>query len=426
MTFQEIINTKGHILYWQPKAADRVNTDKILGMDLDWTLIRPVKGKVHPVDENDWQLLYSNLDVIKQKQTAGYKLVIFTNQGGLLSKKGGQMGVDQFKTRWHHILDKLEKEHSITGVYLLASLYDDFNRKPCTGMWEFVEGELNDGIQINRSASLYVGDMAGRKGDHSASDLLFAMNLGVTFQVPEVFYEGDTSTKNRSTKLIKDVLEDETIFNGHQFLETFDKKIIKNNRAIASELTALLSDKAIQSLVLFVGSPASGKTSYYHRYLEDVKSLEYLSMDIFKGTPGKFLKQVEMLLDKGNNVLIDNTNGNKKSREKFINLAKSSGRKIQVIIVHIATEKLICMHLNALRTKKNNVASLQDTKYEGHNVPAVAIHTYWKNFQGPNTDEEDIDRIYTVQYEPAFITTIDDSNDNIKDGLKEEEFIILL
>ena len=84
------------------------------------------------------------------------------------------------------------------------------------------------------------------------------------------------------------------------------------------------------------------------------------------------------------------------------------------------------MHLNALRTKKNNITSLQDAKYEGHNVPAVAIHTYWKNFQEPSTDEEDIDSIYTIQYEPAFITTIDDTNDNIKNGLKEEDFLILL
>jgi len=440
MSFNEIINSNGHILYWEPSSANRVNKDKILGMDLDWTLIRPVKGKIHPIDENDWKLLYSNLEVIKQKQSQGYKFIIFTNQGGLLSKKGGQMGVDQFKKRWYHILEKLESEHSITSVYMLVSLYDDFNRKPCTGMWEYVEKELNGNIRVDRKASLYIGDMAGRKGDYSASDLLFAMNLEVVFQVPEVFFEGnsDSSSKNNTTKLIKNVLADETLFNGQKFLETFDKKIIKTNNAIASELCAILGDKAVQSLVLFVGSPASGKTSYYHRYLEDLPGLEYLSMDKFKGTPAKFIKQVDMHLGKGSNVLIDNTNGNKKSREKFINIARSMNKKISVIIVHMETEKRICMHLNALRTKKNNIAcaanSLDKKDSDLHNVPAVAIHTYWKNFQEPNMNTEDIDSIYTVQYEPAFITANDSTgdssgdstSDNIKNGLKIEEFMIFL
>ena len=41
---------------------------------------------------------------------------------------------------------------------------------------------------INFEKSLYVGDMAGRKDDYSASDLLFAMNLNINFLVPEVFY----------------------------------------------------------------------------------------------------------------------------------------------------------------------------------------------------------------------------------------------
>jgi bifunctional polynucleotide phosphatase/kinase len=448
MSFHEVITPRGHILYWLPKNHEQLNSTKILGMDLDWTLIRPVKGKIHPVDENDWQLLYNNLDSIKHKQADGYKFVIFTNQGGLLSKKGGQMGVDQFKTRWHHILDKLESKCGITDVYMLVSLHDDFNRKPSTGMWVFMEQKLNNDIKVKRTDCLYVGDMAGRKGDHSASDLLFALNLEVDFQVPEVFLDGDNTAKNKTKKLIKSVLEDESLFNSRQFLETFDKNISKSNKTVTDELCAILEDKACQSLVLFVGSPASGKSSYYHRYLEDVTALIYLSMDTFTGTPGKFMKQVEMHLSKGNNIIIDNTNGTKKAREKFITLAraietvnkssnKSSNKsikcvksKINIIVMYITTEKSICMHSNALRTKLNNAASLQDDNDKNderiqHNVPAVALHTYWKNFQIPNTDDEDIDIIYKVDYDPVFITDTKEER-GVTSRLTKEDFMMLM
>jgi DNA 3'-phosphatase len=437
MSFQEVITPRGHILYWQPTDSHQTNSKKILGMDLDWTLIRPVKGKIHPLDETDWQFLYNNLQPIKQKQLEGYKFVIFTNQGGLLTKKSGQMGVDQFKTRWYHILDKLEKEHGITNVYMLVSLYDDFNRKPSIGMWDYMEIALNGyvnsdvNIKVDRDKSLYIGDMAGRKNDHSASDLLFAMNLGFEFQVPELFFVDDSSPKNKTAKLKKDILADESIFNGQQFIETFDKKISKSNKAISQELQTILEDNSRQLIVLFVGSPASGKSSYYHRYLADIKGLEYLSMDTFKGTPSKFMKYLEAKLITGLNIIIDNTNGTKKARAKFINLARSNELKdkITIIVIHMATEKKICMHLNALRTKLNNTAILQE-KQDGdgqdrHNVPAVALHTYWKNFQVPNTDEEDIDIIYTVDFEPSFITEIDNIEEN-KYKLTKKDFMLLI
>ena len=50
---------------------------------------------------------------------------------------------------------KFQEEHNIHSVYLIVSLYDDFNRKPCTGMWEFMEFQLNDNIKVQRNKSLW-------------------------------------------------------------------------------------------------------------------------------------------------------------------------------------------------------------------------------------------------------------------------------
>jgi bifunctional polynucleotide phosphatase/kinase len=411
--FHEEINDNGHVLYWQaPDLRAMVQSNKILGMDLDWTIIRPVKGKIHPLDEHDWQFLYDvkHMHAIRDKLAAGWSLVILTNQGGLLGKKGGKMGVEEFKSRWQVILERLEKDHGIKPALLVASLYDDFNRKPCRGMWEFLEKLIHercDGRKVDRAASLYVGDMAGRKGDHSASDLLFALNLEVPFQVPEVFYddeEGASLAGNRTIVLVKNVSADEHLFN--PMTEKVSKRTSKVNAATRDEIRALLEDGHMQTLVIFVGSPASGKSSWYEQHLKsDVPGLVYLGMDTFNGTLGKFHKEIEGQLKKGKNVVVDNTNGNSKAREKLAKIARDvssqMGHEIQVVVVHFTTEKRICLHQNALRTKKVNVCSLHGRADCGHNVPAVAIHTYWKHFEPVDMDKEDIDVVYTIAWEPG-------------------------
>lgn len=279
--FNEEINSNGHILYWYDsdvimQMQNSSREYKILGMDLDWTVIRPVKGKIHPLDEHDWQFLYDaeHMRTINDKIAIGYKLVIFTNQGGLLAKKGGKMDIEGFKRRWQIILERLNKDFGIKPMALLVSLYDDFNRKPCVGIWEFLEELLLDRneIKVDRSVSLYVGDMAGRKGDHSASDLLFAMNLGVDFQVPEVFYGIEDSSElvgNKTLVLKKNVLEDEHIFN--PMIEKISKRQSKINAATRDEILAMLEDKHKQSLVILMGSPASGKSSWYEKYLKGLQ-----------------------------------------------------------------------------------------------------------------------------------------------------------
>ena len=411
--FHEETNSNGHVLYWLASGEDVQKTNRILGMDLDWTLIRPIKGKIHPLDEHDWQFMYDaeHMRAIREKLSTSYNLVIFTNQGGLLSKiskKGGKMDVEGFKRRWHVILECLEREHGIKPIALVASLYDDFNRKPCCGMWEFLEGLMHSRntfgmkIEVGRDASLYVGDMAGRKGDHSASDLLFALNLGVPFQVPEVFYgvEGASSlTSNKSSVLIKNVLADDTQFYPH--MEKVPIRISKLNAATKDEIVATLEDKHKQSLVIFIGSPASGKSSWYNTHLKEIAGLVYLGIDTFNGTLAKFHKEVETELKKGKNVVVDNTNGSSRAREKLVLIARDVRREIQIIAVHFTADKRICLYQNSVRTKVVNVCALQGKVDCGHNVPAVAIHTYWKYFEPVDMDNEDIDVVYSIAWEPV-------------------------
>ena len=40
----------------------------------------------------------------------------------------------------------------------------------------------------DKQASFYVGDAAGRKGDHASSDREWAQNVGIPFYTPEQFF----------------------------------------------------------------------------------------------------------------------------------------------------------------------------------------------------------------------------------------------
>lgn len=67
---------------------------------------------------------------------------------------------------------------------MIATQKDD-NRKPETGMWTFFTENCNDGVEVDKKASYYVGDAAGRKYDFADTDKMFAESVGLPFKVPE-------------------------------------------------------------------------------------------------------------------------------------------------------------------------------------------------------------------------------------------------
>ena len=62
-------------------------------------------------------------------------------------------------------------------------------RKPRTGAWRHFETKCNGGVSIDLETSYYVGDAAGRPGDHSDSaPRSRRRNVGVRFFTPEAFF----------------------------------------------------------------------------------------------------------------------------------------------------------------------------------------------------------------------------------------------
>lgn len=256
-----MLEQKGSLYYHKSNT----NTNKILGTDLDWTLVRTI----HPIasknglfhrDSNDWAFLPNRIETLTVYQHDSYTIAIFTNQG----YSGNKLTIALERIK--NILAKLI-EYGIDPWIFIATGKDQF-RKPNIGMWT----ELNKYIAIDTKHSFYVGDAAGRPQDHSSDDRLFAENNKLKFYVPEQIF--------KNTKI--DIPDTQTMF-------------------------------------IFVGMPGSGKSSYYNTYLKE-KGWVHANQDTLK-TAAKVLATVKQALQQGKSVAVDATNPTIEKRGHYLDLA---------------------------------------------------------------------------------------------------------
>lgn len=78
-------------------------------------------------------------------------------------------------------------------------------------------------------------------------------------------------------------------------------------------------------MVIFVGSPASGKSTFWKNFLPQYSRV---NRDTLK-TKEKCYKVAEQEMLQGKSVVIDNTNPKKEDRKYFIDLGKKMGFKIR-------------------------------------------------------------------------------------------------
>ena len=83
-------------------------------------------------------------------------------------------------------------------------------------------------------------------------------------------------------------------------------------------------------LILFIGIPASGKSTFYHRVLED-RNLNYVSLDTL-GTRAQERAAFEAALAARRSIVIDNTNVTKTLRVRYIAPAKAAGYRVVGLI----------------------------------------------------------------------------------------------
>jgi bifunctional polynucleotide phosphatase/kinase len=250
------------------------------------------------------------------------------------------------------VLDSLMAD-SVVFVYCPTAR--DRDRKPHTGTWEhFVQDKTP-------SFAFYCGDAAGRPGDHSAADYMYALNNKFdNFITPEALFYGSTSPWVDPVSLG---------CNGGGLAATPPADALAAERAMFE----LLQPRG-QTVVILVGSPASGKS----RIAGQLAGFTLVSRDVH-GT--RQFAHFLSALSRGESVVVDNTNPRASDRAKFIAAAQQSNAantsNAAIVICNVTTPKETCFHLNAARCQLS----------ERLELPPVVLHTWWKRYEPPTVEE---------------------------------------
>jgi len=397
MTWSTAENEDGTLFYHCPEK--QYHSEKILALDLDWTLIQPEIGKRFPISEDDWGFRFPTKKV-KEYYDKGYKIIVLSNQKSTYDGKHA-MNIEGFKRRWKNISAALG-----FPVYLLAAPKDDFYRKPSPGMWNYVVNNLNNGLKIDKSKCIFVGDAAGRvrqgkkAGDFAASDLKMALNAGIPFQTPEQFFNGEaydqkSAEESMKTYDAKELVDD--VKNIHQTNQVSMEKLDKLFSGVP-----LVKGRNLARVLMMCGSPSSGKSTMARKILklanQKSSGWELLSLDALKNKV-KMKAMISKVLRESTTggVIIDCTNGSLVSREEWFQIAQL--HKTPILCLHMMTSKSLAFHLNNLRKSRRGV----NDNYHSKSVPNVAIHRYFKTYEEPGIDEGFQD-IIELQFEPSFTT----------------------
>ena len=352
--------------------------------DMDSTLIVPKSGAKFPANRGDWRWMWPEVtSMLKRLHGLGYKIVIFSNQNGI--SKGKQNQGD--------ITGKIQDMCANIDLPIQAfcASAGDKYRKPSPEMFRLYCQKYNGGVEVDLTKSFYIGDAAGRpinwapkkKADHGAGDRKFAANARLPFQTPEEFFlQEDAVAFHWRTIDPSEVLSRYESANGaaQAKVEAFN--------------AVLKSIGHSQELILMIGIPASGKSTFAIRYLES-KGYVRANRDLM-GTMPKCLAAVKAALSSGKSAVVDNTNPSTSAREPFISLAKKSGVRVRALFME--TPETLADHCNLFRERFNGTKR----------IPDIAYNMYRKNFEAPSKTEG-FDEVLNVPWIPKFDSASDRS-----------------
>lgn len=344
-----------------------ISRAKIAGFDMDGTIIGTKSGKTFPQDSDDWRILFPEIPgKLKKVFGNGYKIVFFTNQHGVQT---GRTKMEDMQRKICSIVDKLE-----IPIQVFVATGSGVFRKPVSGMWTYLQDKENDDIPVDLMESFYVGDAAGRpdkwkprrKKDFSCSDRLFAINIGVKFYTPEEFFLSEKTAP----------------FN----MPDFDPRRLSMTDPLTEPPKASVTLKKLE-MVIFVGFPASGKSTFAKMHFEPAGYIH-----INRDTLGSWQKCAQLCkksLSSGKSVVVDNTNPDIESRKRYIEIARQ-------MIVPCRCFRFTAS-LNHARHNEKFRVMIQKSKP----VNDIIMHSYKKKFVEPSISEG-FTEILKVNFVPNF------------------------
>ena len=303
--------------------------DKVAGLDLDQTLVN-WRCAGWPSRPEHYELWNSNvIEQCRQLHDEGYKLVIFSNQGGIKSALNGKKAGTV-----KGIIDWIAKLIDRPLYAVCSTKKDSGYHKGNATMWEIMEDYCNCGKKVRPELSFYVGDADGKGNPHNpqhqqhqqtGTDKLFAQNVGrmrktkMAFHTPNEYF-GPSNIDSRRTK------------------SAVEAPPPMSNEVIRSR-TALLGgylDSPI--LLILVGVQGSGKSTFC-KYLTDTSGGQWCSYSqdtIRNGSPGTrqaVEEAAKEALNKGKNVVIDRMHLDQDQRRHFIQIGQECKAHIHALVM---------------------------------------------------------------------------------------------
>lgn len=308
-------------------------------------------------------------------------VVVISNQGGILK---GKVSEAEVRGRFEDVM----KEAGVQRYLVVLCLAEKgARRKPSPIPWQVVEQALPDySLGIDMANSIYVGDAAGRpaghdgnpktKKDFACSDRKFAANVGLNFLTPNQFFLGAAKERFAWGSLDPAAFLRESV-----------------GKSPCPTVASIVPVPARQEMVLFVASPASGKSTFFKRHFQPA-GYHHASRDAL-GDEKRCLAAADAALKAGQSVVIDNTSPKADTRAKYIEVARRY--HVPVRCFRFITDDLLNQHLNELRGKYCD---------DHVHVPGIAFNMFKKYFQEP-TKAEGFEDVIPVHFVPDFKTDLD-------------------
>ncbi|KAL4257411.1 PNK3P-domain-containing protein [Pleurotus pulmonarius] len=362
---KEKVDVRDEVLVIKEKATLKPKEKvKVAAFDLDGTIIEG-NGRTVSADWKFWKSgVKSKLETVISE---GYSLVIISNQG---------IKPERLKV-WKEKVKSIAAALPDVPFRLFAATAKDGFRKPMPGMWTELERMVAEfGQEIDKEQSFFVGDAAGRKGDFAGTDRKWALNVGIKFYTPEEYFLGHPPAKYELLGFHVSSLPPDVPL----FTPTSTPLVPSSPHKPASKGKSKSSSSSSPpdpEIVLFVGYPGVGKTTFYKRHFADAGYV-HINQDVLGSKP-KCLKAVEKAVEDGQRCVVDNTNRDGATRQAYIALARK--KNIPIRCCHFTAPMELAWHNNLYR------AYIVPEEERRPAVPYLAFTGYRAAFEEPEADE---------------------------------------
>jgi DNA 3'-phosphatase len=346
------------------KIAKEEPRTKIAAFDLDGTLfVWSGSSGFWPSQPKHYELWSTGvITKLRELYDEGYKLVLFSNQGGIQKAHQGKKA-----TLVKTVMDWLAHEID-RPVYAIMSTKspkksDDSFHKPGRKMWDTMIQIHNKGVDVDLSQSFYVGDSAEPDDEQGGVDRKFAETVGIKFYTPTEYFGPSDFDKRQLAK------------------GTAAQAVSPPPQEALQARAALLGGYLKGPILLILcGVQGSGKSTFCEKLLRETNGhWVHLSQDtINNGKPGKretVEEQTRTSLRLGKSVVVDRMHLDSVQRGYFVEVAKSMDVPAHVVLLN-PPKDIIAKRVRERTNHPGKVEGAQGAKTAVQSISRIVLPTY--------------------------------------------------